>query len=268
MGYNTKGLKTAFDPKGNKPAASVGTRILLLLLLLLPASRAWGYRPFVSTDAAVAEPQEMEVELGYFNLERTNRENTFIVPKIILNYGLVKNLEIVGEFEVAKPPEGKLQLVDPGLFLKAVLKEGVLQEKEGIGFAFEAGPLLPSTAQGARRVGFEGIGIVSGRFVPFTYHVNLGGGVDRAKGNPFAIWGVIVELLVLQNFRVVGEVNGESVKGEPANNSGLFGFIWRPPSSTVLIDAAIRRGISSGAPDWLFTMGLTFSVPVLSRAIK
>jgi hypothetical protein len=98
---------------------------------------------------------------------------------------------------------------------------------------------------------------------PFTYHVNFGGGVDRAKGNPFAIWGVIMEFPLFSSFRLVGEVNGESVKGEPANNSGLFGFIWQPPSSKVLIDAGIRRGISSGAPDWLFTMGLTFSVPVL-----
>lgn len=268
MGYNTKGLKTAFDPKGNKPAASVGARILLLLLLLLPASRAWGYRPFVSTDAAVVEPQGMEIELGYFNLERTNRKNTFIVPKVVLNYGLFRNLEIVGEFEVAKPQEEDLQLVDPGLFLKAVLKEGILQEKEGIGFAVEAGPLLPSTVQGKRRVGFEGIGILSGRFAPFTYHVNLGGGVDRAKGNPFAIWGVIVEFPLFPSFRLVGEVNGESVKGEPANNSGLFGFIWQPPSSKVLIDAGIRRGISNGAPDWRFTLGLTFSVPALSLAIK
>lgn len=269
MGYNTTGLKTVFDPKGNKPAASVGAQsLLLLLLLLLPASRAWGYRPFVSTDAAVVEPQELEIELGYFNLERENRENTFIVPKVILNYGLIRNLEIVGEFEVSKPPDKEFQLVDPALFLKAVLKEGVLQEKDGIGVAVEAGPLLPSTAHGERRVGFEGLGIVSGRLAPITYHVNVGGGVDRAQGNPFAIWGVIIELPVLQNLRVVGEVNGESVKGDPPNNSGLFGVIWQPPSSHVAIDAGVRRGISSGAPDWLITMGLTFRAPVPSRVNK
>lgn len=250
------------------PPPLTGSAALLLLLLLLPASRAWGYRPFVSTDAAVVDPRELEVELGYFNLERENRENTFIVPKVILNYGLVRDLEIVGEFEVAKPPQEAFQLVDPALFLKAVLKEGVLQEKEGIGVAVEAGPLLPSTAQGERKVGFEGIGIVSGRLAPFTYHVNVGGGVDRAKRHPFAIWGVIVELPVLQNFRVVGEINGESVTSEPANNSALFGVIWQPPSSHVAIDAAVRRGISSGAPDWLFTLGLTFRVPVPSRVIK
>jgi hypothetical protein len=39
----------------------------LLVILLFPAW-AWAYRPFVSTDAAVADPKEFEIELGYFNL--------------------------------------------------------------------------------------------------------------------------------------------------------------------------------------------------------
>jgi len=234
---------------------------LVAFALLLPPSTAWGYRPFVSTDAAVADPGELEIELGYFGLERNKGANTFIVPKVIVNYGLVRNLEIVGEFEVAKPPDRGAQLVDPGLFLKAVLKEGVLQEKEGMGFAVEAGPLLPSTVKGEQRLGFEGIGILSGRLAPFTYHLNAGGGVDREKTHPFVIWGMIVELPVFPNFRLVGEVNGESAKGRLPNNSGLIGFIWQPLSSKVLLDAGIRRGFSSGAPDWQFTMGLTFVVP-------
>jgi len=242
--------------------------LALTFLLLLPASHAWGYRPFVSTDAAVADPKEMEVEVGYFNLEHAKGENTFIAPKVVLNYGIIRDLEVVGEFEVAKSPNEGLQLVDPGLFLKAVLKEGILQEQEGLGFAIEVGPLLPSTVQGERRLGFEGIGILSGRLAPLTYHVNFGGGVDRAEGNPFAIWGVIVEFPVFPNFRLVGEVNGESVKTKLANTSGLFGFIWKPPSSNVLFDAGIRRGISSWAPDWRFTMGLTFSFSVLSSTRK
>src|SRR5574337_1328521 len=125
--------------------------MLLTAGLLLSASTAWGYRPFVSTDAAVADPKELEIELGYFALERNKGANTFIVPKVVLNYGIVRDLEVVGEFQVAKPPDEGVQLVDPGLFLKAVLREGVLQEKEGIGVAVEIGPLLPSTGQGERK---------------------------------------------------------------------------------------------------------------------
>ena len=187
-------------------------------MLLLPSS-AWGYRPFASTDAAVADPKEMEIEVGYFTLERARGKNTFIVPKVILNYGIIRDLEVVGEFTVQKPQDEEVQLVDSGLFLKTVLKEGVLQGKEGVGFAVEVGTLLPSTAQGERRFGFEGIGILSGRLLPFTYHVNIGGGVDNAKGNPFAIWGVIVELPILPNFRVVGEVNGERDRKSTRLNS-------------------------------------------------
>ena len=235
--------------------------LLLISSLVLFDSSAWGYRPFVSTDAAVADPREMEIEIGHFNLEHAKGQDTFIVPKVILNYGIIRDLELVAEFEVAKPPDEDVQLVNPGLFLKAVLKEGV-------GFAVEVGPLLPSTVQGERKFGFEGIGILSGRLSRFTYHVNFGGGVDRAEANPFAIWGVIVELPVIPNFRLVGEVNGESTKGKLANNSGLLGFIWQPPASNVFLDVGIRRGLSSGAPDWRFTIGLTFSFPVLSSTGK
>jgi hypothetical protein len=45
------------------------------VILLMPAS-APAYRPFVSTDAAVSDPREVEIELGYFTLERTGRDNT------------------------------------------------------------------------------------------------------------------------------------------------------------------------------------------------
>lgn len=232
--------------------------MLVFLVLIGHRSPAWSYRPFVSTDAAVVNPREVEIELGYFNLERTDAENTFITPKVILNWGLVRSLEVVGEFEVEKAPNESAQVVDPALFLKAILKEGVLQGKDGMSVAVEAGPLLPATV-GEENFGFEGIGIMSGRFGDFTYHVNVGGGVNRAKADPFAVWGVITEFPILQNVRLVGEVNGKSGKGEHADNSGLFGFIWRPASSELFVDIGLRRGISSAAPDWQLITGLTFT---------
>ncbi len=53
--------------------------ITVVFALFLSPSAAWAYRPFVSTDA-VADPHEVEIELGYFNLERTKDENTFRNP--------------------------------------------------------------------------------------------------------------------------------------------------------------------------------------------
>jgi hypothetical protein len=233
--------------------------LLIVLLLLFPPSVAWGYRPFVSTDAAVADVKEMEIEIGYFNLERDRGKNTFIIPKAVLNYGLIRNLELVGEFGIEEPSHGPVRLADPALSLKAILKEGVLQEKSGVSFAVEAGPLLPSTSKEENRFGFEAIGILSGKLAALTYHVNLGGGVDRAETNPFVVWGVIAELPIISKLRLVGEINGESVRGNSADNSALMGLIWEPPLPNIFIDAGIRRGISSRAPDWMFTTGLTFS---------
>jgi hypothetical protein len=106
---------------------------------------------------------------------------------VVLNYGFVKNWEAVGEFRVEASPE--LELTDPALSLKGVLKEGVLQ------------------------------------------------------------------------------VNGESTQGQRPNNSALLGVICHPTSKNVFLDAGVRRGISRAAPDWQFTIGLTFgfSLPTSSR---
>jgi hypothetical protein len=208
--------------------------LAIVLLLVSSESAAWGYRPFIATDAAVADPKEMEIELGYFNLERDKGKNTFIIPKVVLNYGLIRNLELVGEFGIAEPSHGSVRLEDPALSLKAVLREGVLQEKPGVSFAFEARPLLPSTGREKQKVGFEGVGIISGELSPVMLHLNLGGGVDRMENNPFVIWGLIAELPVAPKFRVVGEIDGENTKGRSADTSALIGFIWNPPYTTPL----------------------------------
>ena len=246
-----------------RDAARAGTLMLLLLALLTPS--AWGYRPFIATDAAVTERARMEIELGYLTLVRTQGEQTFMIPQVVLNYGLAQTVELVGEFKGEEGPETGLQLVDPALSLKAILREGILQEKAGVSVAVELGLLLPSTVPGEQRFGFQGVGIVSLRMSPFTFHLNLGGGVDRAETRPFGVWGVITELPIGATVRLAGEIDGESVQGQAANNSGLLGVLWQPSWLKAVVDAGIRRGFSRGAPDWLFTTGVTFSFPLVSR---
>ena len=243
-----------------RPISITSRSLPIVLLLFFSEAVAWGYRPFIATDAAVAGPKEMEIELGYFTLERDRGKNTFIIPKVVLNYGLIQNLELVGEFGIEEPPHASVRLEDAALSLKAVLKEGVLQEKPGVSLAVEAGPLLPSTGRQEKKVGFEGVGIISGEWSPVMFHLNLGGGVDRMENNPFVIWGVIAELPVVPKFRVVGEIDGENTRGKSADTSALIGLIWNPPLSNVSIDAGIRRGISRAAPAWMFTTGLTFGI--------
>jgi hypothetical protein len=70
----------------------------------------------------VADIKELEIELGYFNWEREKRNTTFFSPKVVLNYGVIHNLEVVGEFAVEEPGHGSARLVDAALSVKAVVK--------------------------------------------------------------------------------------------------------------------------------------------------
>src|SRR5262249_53132248 len=143
-----------------------------LIATLVVPGRAYAYRPFISTDAAVADPKEVEIELGFFTLEREKDQNSFVIPRVVLNYGVLKNWELVAEFAIRRAPDAQVDVIDPAIFLKGVLKEGVLQEKAGFGFAIEVGPLLPATEKGERKFGFEGIGILTDKLGPFMFHLN------------------------------------------------------------------------------------------------
>jgi hypothetical protein len=212
-----------------------------LIGTLICASPSHAYRPFVPTDAAVADPGVLEVELGYFGVKRDRGLNSYVVPQVVLNYGLVGDLETVGEFSIETAPDHGPAVADPSLFLKAVLREGVLQEQRGASLAVEAGPLLPATVDGEKHFGFEGIGILSGELEPITCHLNLGGGVDRRGPNPFVIWGLIGELPVAGGLRLVGEVNGEETRRELPDNSFLIGSsIGHRPSMPPSISGSER----------------------------
>lgn len=241
--------------------------VALLMVWLFVPTPASAYRPFISTDAAVADPKEVEIELGYFTLEREKGENSFIIPRAVINYGLFKDWEAVAEFGVRRSPDGEVNVIDSALFAKGVLKEGVLQDKQGLGIAVELGPLLPSTEKGERNFGFEGIVILTDKLGPFMFHLNGGLGVERSTGDVVGIWGLIAELPVATGLRLVGEVNGEKPRREEQRDSALLGLIWQPWSSkNVWFDAGVRRGFTSGVPDWQFTFGVTFGFSVSSLA--
>ena len=232
---------------------------VLLVVGSLTPNLSWAYRPFIATDAAVADPKEVEIELGYFTLDRENGQNSFVIPRVVFNYGLFQNWEAVAEFAVLRASNTDLNLIDPALSLKAVLKEGVLQEKEGVSVAVEVGLLLPSTVQ-RDHVGFEGDGIASGRLGPFTFHLNGGLGIQRSNGNVYGIWGLIGECPIAGGFRLVGELDGDKVQRQEVGGSGLLGFIWQPWSSqSVAFDAGVRRRFSGAGPTWEFTFGVTFA---------
>ena len=231
-----------------------------IISFMLSVSDAFAYRPFVSTDAAVADKNEWEIELGLFSLSHDKRKNEIFIPSLRINYGILKNWEIVGEFDLQVYKEGKdrdRELTEPALFLKEVLREGLLQNKEGLSFIVELGVLLPSTVEGKRKAGIEGIVVFSGKISDLVYHFNLGGELDREEFAPHGIWGIILEYPFGGRFRLVAEVNGSFQHNGHPDNSGLIGFIWE--SGGFDLDLGIRKGFSTEASDWALTTGIAIS---------
>jgi hypothetical protein len=68
----------------------------LSILLGVPGGfrAAWAYRPFDGTDAAVADPGEVEIELQPAGALWVNSQPALVAPDIVYNYGLIKDWEL------------------------------------------------------------------------------------------------------------------------------------------------------------------------------
>src|SRR5438067_12644838 len=66
-------------------------------LLLAWTSEAFAYRPFDGTDAAVADPGEVEIELQPAGAQWSREQHLLIAPGVASNYGFMENWEGVRE---------------------------------------------------------------------------------------------------------------------------------------------------------------------------
>ena len=239
-----------------------GRLILLLAIVLAPRARA--YRPFDQTDADVAEPHVIELELGPLQFQRSAGRTSY-VPTFIFNFGVIPGWELVidaaGSGTVAGPREpGEVFDLEAGIAFKGVLRRGSLQDGTGVSIAVEPELLLPATA-GPSGFGFAAGVIVSQRWPALTVHLNLVPAWSRAH-NLAALAGVIVEGPSEWTVRPVGEVYvGAEHAVAGVTSSFLGGLIWRI-SPRVSTDAAVRVGTVSGVGLVELRVGLTWDVPL------
>src|SRR5262245_50996720 len=118
-------------------------RRLLLCVLALSSGPALAYRPFDQTDADVAEPGELELELGPLAFLRQGGGSA-LLPGFVLNLGLAGRFEVVAEGRAGitlgtMAPGEERWTLEPALLLKWVAREGSLQEGAGPSVALEAG---------------------------------------------------------------------------------------------------------------------------------
>jgi len=231
----------------------------LSLLLSVPAGlrTALAYRPFDGTDAAVANPGEVEIEFQPAGALWLQSQPILVAPAVVYNHGLIKDWELVLEGIGLTPlsPSGPTELTSGGAFLKHILREGVLQDKSGPSIATEFGVLVPDSI-GPSGFGASVAGIVSQRWDWGTIHWNAETALTRDQRlDVFA--GAIIEGPYQWKVRPVAEFFYEEEFGIFHTVSGLVGAIWQVRDN-LSFDVAFRHALTNGHPVEEVRAGMTF----------
>jgi hypothetical protein len=234
---------------------------LILLGVVSCAGPAFAYRPFDGTDAAVAAPGEIEVELQPAGIQHEQGTQTLIAPWTVVNIGLSEGWEAVfeGRGETPLSPLGPTELIDAGAFLKHVVVPGSLQGKDGPSVATEFGVLLPDST-GDSGAGVSWATIVSQRWDWGTVHFNMETALMRDHHADVFV-GTIIEGPSKWKVRPVAEFFYEKEFGQAETVSGLVGLIWQV-SDKLSFDAAFRHALTNGHPVNEVRAGLTFAFPL------
>jgi hypothetical protein len=245
--------------------ASLAVRCANASLILLGVGScvgpAFAYRPFDGTDAAVAAPGEIEVELQPAGIQHEQGTQTLIAPWTVVNIGLSEGWEAVfeGRGETPLSPLGPTELIDAGAFLKHVVVPGSLQGKDGPSVATEFGVLLPDST-GDSGAGVSWATIVSQRWDWGTVHFNMETALMRDHHADVFV-GTIIEGPSKWKVRPVAEFFYEKEFGQAETVSGLVGLIWQV-SDKLSFDAAFRHALTNGHPVNEVRAGLTFAFPL------
>jgi len=245
--------------------ASLAVRCANASLILLGVGScvgpAFAYRPFDGTDAAVAAPGEIEVELQPAGIQHEQGTQTLIAPWTVVNIGLSEGWEAVfeGRGETPLSPLGPTELIDAGAFLKHVVVPGSLQGKDGPSVATEFGVLLPDST-GDSGAGISWATIVSQRWDWGTVHFNMETALMRDHHADVFV-GTIIEGPSKWKVRPVAEFFYEKEFGQAETVSGLVGLIWQV-SDKLSFDAAFRHALTNGHPVNEVRAGLTFAFPL------
>jgi hypothetical protein len=216
-------------------------RIAIALALFAGSQPALAYRPFDSTDAAVADSREIEIELGPVAYTDSPSVSVTEAPVLTINAGLADRWEAVLDASRAiahSPDEHDIETVETALLLKHVVREGVLQEQAGWSIATEFGVLLPTVNANddygatCALIGSRGMGRT-------MIHVNAAVGENR-DGNTELFGGLIIEGVSRAPVRPVAELTFEYERGTDTQSAGaLLGAILEG-GENLSFDIAVR----------------------------
>lgn len=230
---------------------------LAMGLALLWPGEVLAYRPFDSTDAAVADKGAWEIELEPVGWRHDDNGAQWVTPALIVNYGLADDWEAVLEGRNNVFARGGAEFSDAAASVKTVLREGSLQEKEGVSLGSEFSVLLPGigTEDGA---GLEWTLLASEQANWGAWHFNAGPMLTRDGGGGIVMGGILEgpkDWIV----RPVAELRYEKAFGGEALFAQLIGLIW-PVHEGLAFDLAYRHAREGGRPDEQLRAGVTFDL--------
>src|ERR1700692_1613306 len=233
---------------------------VIALYLTSWSGPAFAYRPFDGTDAAVAAPGEVEIELQPAGRLRDEIGTSLIAPATVFNYGVSEGWEAVleGLGQTPLSSSDSTSLMAAGAFLKHVLQPGSLQDKIGPSIATEFGVLLPDST-GVSGVGASMAGIVSQRWDWGTIHLNAEAALTRDHHADLFLGGII-EGPSKWSVRPVAEFFVERAFGQFNTVSALVGLIWQVRDN-LSFDVGLRHALTNGRPVNERGAGLTFGFP-------
>jgi hypothetical protein len=231
------------------------------LAAMVVASAAYAHRPYDGTDAAVADPGAIELELGVANLHEGD-SRIVAVPDVVVTYGLSQGNEVGVEAHVNRVRDGltapyRTRVEDAAINWKHVLRKGSLQEAEGPSIAAECSLLLPQSWSDSHTLGAGCTGLVSHQWSLLTGHLNFG--LERTP-----------EHTNVRSLALIGEAPedwpvrpGAELRWERDNSGGwnrsVRAGLAIPRGKNLAFDAAWQVGRSSDGPIHELRAGFTLS---------
>jgi len=235
---------------------SICGSLLLAAVVTAWSTTAAAYRPFDSTDPAVAQLGEVEIEISPVSFRHHDSGDTWIAPQLRLNYGFAENWEVVLEGQMEHARSTRSVLVDNALSLKGILREGSLQDKTGLSLATEIGALLPGVND-EQGFGASWAAIAGQRWDWGAIYVNVAASLTREKrGEVF--FGAIIEGPGTWTVRPVAELIYAREFGIREEAAFLVGAIWQVKDN-LAFDVAIRQAQVNANPETEIRAGVTFA---------
>lgn len=227
-------------------------------LAWLMADPAWAYRPYDSTDADVADDDEVEIEFGWqetdFDRESANG------GRVVFNLGIGRDREMVIEggwvHMRSSSGDSSSAIEGVGAFLKQIHRRGSLQGESGFSLASECGFRLPTRSEeiGA---GGECLLVASHEISALAIHINAGLAYETDHRWSRSV-GLIIEGAGARRLKPGIEVLHEQSEGSHSELWVLAGMTWAA-SDAYAFDFAHRWAIQPSTDSYEWRLGLTWT---------